>query len=139
MASAPATLESTTPAPKTAQRTGWVLSGIVIAFLVMDSTMKLLALPVVTQASAALGWPDDAGTARMLGALLLSITALYAVRRTSILGAILLTGYLGGAVATHARIGSPLLTHILFGVYLGVLAWAGLTLRNPKLRDLFAN
>ena len=101
--------------------------------------MKLLALPVVTQASAALGWPDDAGTARMLGALLLSITALYAVRRTSILGAILLTGYLGGAVATHARIGSPLLTHTLFGVYLGVLAWAGLALRNPKLRNLIAN
>ena len=89
--------------------------------------------------SAALGWPDDAGTARLLGALLLSITALYAVRRTSIVGAILLTGYLGGAVATHTRIGSPLFTHILFGVYLGVLAWAGLTLRNPKLRDLFAN
>jgi hypothetical protein len=98
----------------------------------------LLALPIVTEASAALGWPDDAGTARLLGALLLSITVLYAVPRTSVLGAILLTGYLGGAVATHARIGSPLFTHILFGVYLGVLAWAGLTLRNNKLRELFA-
>src|SRR5947208_8914551 len=116
MASAPATLESTTPAPKTARRTGWVLSGIVIAFLGMDSTMKLLALPVVTQASAALGWPGDAGTARLLGALLAAITLLYAVRRTSVFGAILLTGYLGGAVATHARIASPLFTHILFGV-----------------------
>jgi hypothetical protein len=105
----------------------------------MDVTMKLLALPVVTEASAALGWPDDAGTARLLGALLLSITVLYAVRRTSILGAILLTGYLGGAVATHARISSPLFTHILFGVYLGVLAWAGLYLRNQKLRELLAN
>jgi len=138
MATAPATSAHTAPS-KTAQRTGWVLSGIVIAFLLMDATMKLLALPVVTQASAALGWPDDAGTARLLGALLLSITALYAVRRTSIVGAILLTGYLGGAVATHARIGSPLLTHIFFGVYLGVFAWAGLYLRNPKLRELFAN
>jgi hypothetical protein len=105
----------------------------------MDATMKLLALPVVTEASAALGWPNDAGTARLLGALLLSITALYAIRRTSILGAILLTGYLGGAVATHARIGSPLFTHILFGVYLGVFAWGGLYLRNPKLRELIAN
>jgi hypothetical protein len=139
MATASATLESFAAPSKFALRTGWVLSGLVIAFLLMDVTMKLLALPVVTEASAALGWPDDAGTARLLGALLLSITVLYAVRRTSILGAILLTGYLGGAVATHARIGSPLFTHILFGVYLGVLAWAGLYLRNQKLRELLAN
>ena len=69
MATAPATFESPTASSTTAPRIGWVLSGIVIAFLVMDSTMKLLALPVVTQASAALGWPDDAGTARLLGAL----------------------------------------------------------------------
>ena len=124
---------------KNALWTGRIFSGLVIAFLLMDATMKLLALPVVTQASAALGWPDDAGTARLLGALLLLITALYAVRRTSIVGAILLTGYLGGAVATHARIGSPLLTHTLFGVYLGIIAWAGLHLRNPKLRELLAN
>jgi hypothetical protein len=138
MATASATLEHPAAPSRTALRTGWLLSGLVIAFLVMDSTMKLLALPIVTEASAALGWPDDAGTARLLGALLLSITVLYAVPRTSVLGAILLTGYLGGAVATHARIGSPLFTHILFGVYLGVLAWAGLTLRNNKLRELFA-
>lgn len=139
MATASATLELPAVPSKAALRTGWTLSGIVIAFLLMDSTMKLLALPVVTEASTALGWPGDAGTARLLGALLLSITLLYAVPRTSVLGAILLTGYLGGAVATHARIGSPLLTHVLFGVYLGVLAWAGLYLRNKKLRDLLAN
>jgi hypothetical protein len=139
MATALATPESPAAPSKAALRTGWILSGIVIAFLVMDATMKLLALPVVTQASAELGWPDDAGTARLLGALLGAITILYAIRRTSILGAILLTGYLGGAVATHARIESPLFTHILFGVYLGVLAWAGLYLRNQKLRDLLAN
>jgi hypothetical protein len=139
MATASATFKSPTAPSKGAQRTGWVLSGLVIAFLLMDATMKLLALPIVTEASAALGWPSDVGTARLLGALLLSITVLYAARRTSIVGAILLTGYLGGAVATHARIGSPLLTHTLFGVYLGVLAWAGLYLRNQKLRDLLAN
>jgi hypothetical protein len=139
MATASATFESSATPSKAAQRSGWILSGLVIAFLVMDATMKLLALPVVTEASAALGWPNDAGTARLLGAILLLITALYTIRRTSILGAILLTGYLGGAVATHARIGSPLFTHILFGVYLGIAAWAGLYLRNPKLRDLFAN
>jgi hypothetical protein len=139
MATASATLEHPAAPSRAAFRTGWILSGLVIAFLVMDSTMKLLALPVVTEASAALGWPNDAGTARLLGALLLSITVLYAVPRTAVLGAILLTGYLGGAVATHARIGSPLFTHILFGVYLGVLAWAGLYLRNSKLRDLLAS
>ena len=98
--------------------------------------MKLLALPVVTQASAALGWPDDAGTARLLGALLLSITALYAVRRTSILGAILLTGYLGGAIASHVRIDSPLFSHTLFGLYLGLMLWGGLWLRDGRLRSL---
>jgi hypothetical protein len=139
MATASTTFESPAAPSKAGQLSGWILSGLVVAFLVMDATMKLLALPVVTEASVALGWPGDAGTARLLGAILLSITALYAVRRTSILGAILLTGYLGGAVATHARIGSPLLTHILFGVYLGVAAWAGLYLRNPKLRELFAS
>lgn len=139
MATASATLEPPAAPSNKALRTGWMLTGLVIAFLLMDATMKLLALPVVIDASAALGWPDDAGTARLLGALLLSITVLYAARRTSIIGAILLTGYLGGAVATHARIGSPLFTHILFGLYLGVLAWAGLYLRNPKLRDLLTN
>jgi hypothetical protein len=139
MATVPLTVELPETPSKTALSAGLVLSGIVIAFLVMDATMKLLALPVVTQTSAAIGWPDDAGTARLLGALLLSITALYALPRTSILGAILLTGYLGGTVATHARISSPLFTHILFGVYLGVLAWAGLYLRNRKLRALLAN
>ena len=61
---------------------------------------------------------------------------LYAYRPTSLLGAILMTGYLGGAVATHARIGSPMLTHTLFGVYIGLLAWGGLWLRSPALRAL---
>jgi hypothetical protein len=139
MATALTTFESSAAPSKSALRAGWALSGLVVAFLLMDAAMKLLALPIVTEASAAIGWPDDAGTARLLGALLLSITILYAVRRTSIFGAILLSAYLGGAVATQARIGSPLLTHTLFGVYLGVVAWAGLYLRNPKLRELLAN
>jgi hypothetical protein len=72
----------------------------------------------------------------MLAPLLLTPTALYAWRPTAILGAILITAYLGGAVATHARIGSPLLSHTLFGVYLGVIVWAGLWLRDPRLRSL---
>ena len=116
--------------------TGRVLSGLVILFLLMDGAMKLAALPVVVDTTAQLGWPTDPAILRLLGALLIAATLLYAAPRTSILGAILLTAYLGGAVATHARIGSPLLTHTLFGVYLGVIAWGGLWLRDARLRAL---
>ena len=100
---------------------GWALSGLAIAFLLMDATMKLLALPVVLEASAPLGFPG-ADMARGLGTVLLICTLLYAAPRTAVLGAILLTGYLGGAVATHVRVGSPLFTHVLFGVYLAQLS-----------------
>jgi hypothetical protein len=116
-------------------RTGWVLSGLAILFLVMDSTMKLLALPVVVQACAALGL-GGVGTARALGAVLMVCTILYAAPRTVVLGAILLTGFLGGAVATHVRVGDPLFSHVLFGVYVGVIVWAGVYLRDPRLRML---
>jgi hypothetical protein len=114
---------------------GWTMSGLVIAFLLMDATMKLMVLPVVTQTSATLGFPG-AGMARALGEILLVCTILYAVPQTAVLGAVLLTGYLGGAVATQMRVGNPLFTHILFGVYLGVLLWSGLWLREPRLRAL---
>lgn len=114
---------------------GWALSGLAVAFLLMDATMKLLALPLVLEASAPLGFPG-ADMARSLGTVLLVCTLLYASPRTAILGAILLTGYLGGAIATHVRVGSPLFSHILFGVYLGVLLWGGLYLRDMRLRAL---
>jgi hypothetical protein len=114
---------------------GWILSGLAIAFLLMDATMKLLALPVVLEASGPLGFAGVA-MARVLGIILLICTALYIAPRTAVLGAILLTGYLGGAVATHVRVGSPLVTHILFGVYLGVFVWGGLYLRDPRVRAL---
>jgi hypothetical protein len=114
--------------------TGRVLSGLVIAFLLLDSAMKLLALPIVGETMVALGWPGDAGTARLLGVLTLGSALLYAVPRTALLGAILLTAYLGGAVATHVRVGSPLFSHVLFGVYIGIAAWGGLWLRDPRLR-----
>ena len=114
---------------------GRVMSGIVILFLVMDITMKLANLDVVAQASLQLGW--DPGTARMLGVILLMCTLLYAYPRTAILGAVLLTGYLGGAVAAHLRLSDPLFTHTLFGVYLGILVWGGLWLRDPGLRVIF--
>jgi uncharacterized membrane protein YphA (DoxX/SURF4 family) len=118
---------------------GRILSGFVVAFLLLDGAMKLLALPIVTETMGNLGWPATADMARLLGVLTIVSALLYAVPRTSLFGAILLTAYLGGAVATHARVGSPLLTHTFFGVYLGVAAWAGLYLRNTKLRDLLAN
>ena len=114
---------------------GWVMSGLVIAFLLMDATMKMLALPVVLEASGPLGFPG-AAMARGLGILLLLCTLLYAAPRTAVLGAILLTGYLGGAAATHVRVGSPLFTHVLFGVYLGLLLWGGLYLRDAAVRRL---
>ncbi len=116
-------------------RLGWLLSGLAILFLAMDSTMKLLALPVVIEAGAALGF-SGAGTARALGAILIVCTILYAAPRTAVLGAILLTGYLGGAAATHLRVGSPLFSHVLFGVYVGIVVWAGIYLREPNLRVL---
>ena len=87
--------------------------------------------------SPPLGIPVDATFYRELGAILAVCTLLYAWPRTQLLGAVLLTGYLGGAVATHLRVGSPLLSHTLFGVYVGLLVWGGLWLREPRLRALF--
>ncbi|WP_205007896.1 DoxX family protein [Sphingosinithalassobacter portus] len=117
-------------------RIGWILSGIVILFLVMDLAMKFAVLQPVIDTMAALGWPTDAPTIHILAILLAIGTGLYAWPRTALLGAILLTGYLGGAIATHARLGNPLLTHTLFGAYLGVAAWGGLWLRDPAVRAL---
>lgn len=115
---------------------GRALSGLAILFLVGDGAIKLVPLPVVVDTTAQLGWPTDAATLRLLGVVMLAATLLYALPRTALLGAILLTGYLGGAVATHARIGSPLFSHVLFGVYVGLLVWGGLWLRDARLRAL---
>jgi hypothetical protein len=112
----------------------YVMSGLVIVFMLLDGAMKLVPLDVVVQSTAALGYP--AGLARALGVLALLSTALYAFPRTAVLGAVLLTAYMGGAVATHLRVGNPLFTHILFGVYLAVLAWGGLFLRDRRIRAL---
>lgn len=113
---------------------GRVLSGLVVLFFILDSAMKIPPLQPVIDTMGPLGWPTDPGTTRMLAVLLLVPTALYAWRPTAVLGAILITAYLGGAVATHARIGSPLLSHTLFGLYIGLMAWGGLWLRDPRLR-----
>jgi hypothetical protein len=124
------------PARTPAYWAGWALSGLVIAFVVMDATMKLLAMSFVTEASIGLGYPGTAGFARELGVILSVCIFLYATPRTAVLGAILLTAYLGGAVASHLRLGHPLFSHVLFGVYLGVMAWGGLWLRDPRVRAL---
>jgi len=121
---------------RAAVRGGWALSGLAILFFLMDGGMKLAYLPVVAEATAQLGWPADRGTVTLLATLLLGSALLYAIPRTAMLGAILLTGYLGGAVATHARVGSPLFSHVLFGVYLGMIVWGGLWLRDPRIRAL---
>ncbi len=115
---------------------GRILSGLASVFFVMDAVMKLIQPQFVIEATRGIGWPADPVTLTILGCLLLISTALYLFRRTSVLGAILLTGYLGGAVASHARIGSPLFTHDLFGVYLGLFVWGGLWLRDPRIRAL---
>jgi hypothetical protein len=113
--------------------TGVALSGLAVAFLVLDATMKVLALPVSVSTTAELGYPADPTFIRGLGLVLLACTALYAAPATSVLGAILLTAWMGGAVASHLRHGDPLFTHVLFGVYGGILVWAGLWLREPGL------
>ena len=113
---------------------GRALSGLVIVFLLLDGAIKLVPLDVVTDTLVQLGYPPDAGIARTIGALTLACALLYAWPRTTLLGAVLLTGLLGGAMATHLRAGSPVATHLLFGLYLGVAAWAGLWLRDPRVR-----
>ena len=123
----------------TMRRVGWFLSGIAVLLLVMDAAMKVLALDVVTQATGQLGFPGSATFARGLGWLLLACTALHVVPRTTILGAILLTGYLGGAVAAHVRLGNPLFSHELFGVYVGLFVWGGAYLRDARVRAIFAS
>lgn len=115
---------------------GRVLSGLAIAFFVMDGVMKLIQPQFVIDSTQGIGWPADPVTLSVLGCLLLISTVLYLFPRTAVFGAILLTGYLGGAVASHARIGSPLLTHDLFGVYLGLFVWGGLWMRDLRIRAL---
>lgn len=115
---------------------GRVLSGLAILFLLMDGFIKLPPLPQVIETLQQLGYPATPTLARGLGVLSLLCTLLYAIPRTSVLGAILLTGLLGGAIASHLRAQSPIFSHLLFGVYIGALVWGGLYLRNARLRAL---
>src|SRR6185369_835048 len=112
---------------------GRVLSGLAITFLLLDAAMKLVPLAPVTDAMQGLGFAGSDTLARGLGVLLLACTILYAIPRTAPLGALLLTGYLGGAIAVQLRAGNPLFSHILFGGYIGLVLWAGLLLRHNPL------
>lgn len=113
---------------------GYAVTAFVILFLAFDSIIKVLALVPAVEATAQLGYPVAA--VRWIGLIELACVLLYALPRTSILGALLLTGHLGGAIATHVRVGSPLASHTLFPVYVALLVWAGLYLRDRRLREL---
>ena len=128
------------PGPALAPTRAWtiwagrLLNGLVVLFFVLDGGIKLVPLQPVIDTMNQLGWPTDPATSRLLGVVMLVLTVLYAYPRTAVLGAILMTGYLGGAIATHVRISSPIFTHQLFGFYVGVAVWGGLWLRHPHLR-----
>ena len=110
------------------------MTAVPALFLIMDAVGKLLKPRPVVEGTVQLGYSE--GVLLGLGIVLLVCTILYLVPRTAILGAILLTGYLGGAIATHVRVGNPLFSHVLFPVYVAVLLWGGLFLREPRLREL---
>ena len=114
--------------------TGRVVSWVIAALLLLDAVMKVLQVPQVMEGTMKAGYPAD--TVRPIGIILLVCLICYVIPRTSVLGAILLTGYLGGAVATNVRISTPLFSYILVAVYVGVLTWGGLFLRDERLREL---
>lgn len=115
---------------------GRVLSGLAIAFLAMDGAIKMVPIQPVTDSLKELGYPTSDGFARLLGVITLGGAALYAWPRTALLGAIVLTGLMGGAMASHVRLDHPLFTHSLFGLWLGLLIWGGLWLRDERVRRL---
>lgn len=118
------------------QWAGRILSGLAILFLAMDAAGKLFAPEMMIANSPQLGLPEEVGFHRMLGAILAICVALYAIPQSRFLGAILITGFLGGAIASHVRVGSPLFSHTLFGVYIGLMVWGGLWFRDERLRAL---
>ena len=113
---------------------GRVISALVVLFMLFDCITKIIKLPQVIDASAKMGFTVSMVVG--VGWTLLACVILYVIPQTSVLGAILLACYLGGAVATNVRVGAPLFTHILFPVYIAAMAWAGLYLRDSPLRAL---
>jgi hypothetical protein len=113
---------------------GWVMTGLVSAFLLFSSVIKLIGHPSVPETMSQLGWPLEHGLT--IGIIELVCVLLYLFPPTAVLGAVLETALLGGAVATHLRVGSPMFSHTLFGVYIGLWVWGGLFFRDPRLRAL---
>lgn len=120
---------------KIASIAGLAMTGLFTAFMVFDAGIKIIKMKVVADTLVPLGYDPEVGFP--IGIMEAILLTLHLYPRTAILGAVLLTGLFGGAVATHLRAGSPLFSHILFGVYLGALAWGGLWLRDRKLRAIF--
>jgi len=132
------TIESSVSVPVSKAKlwTARIMAGLVIAFMLMDSIFKLIPNDMVTAGSVELGY--QAHHIPVMGVLGFISILLFAIPRTQILGAILLTGYFGGAIATHVRLDNPLFSHILFPVYLAVLAWGSIWLKNESFRRLVA-
>ncbi|HMG34901.1 MAG TPA: DoxX family protein [Blastocatellia bacterium] len=128
------TVNQTQPASKTGVWTGRIISALAVLFLLFDGIMKLMIAGPVIDAHTQLGIPTH--LARPIGVLELLCVLIYLIPQTSVLGAVLLTGYLGGAVMTHLRIGDPLFSHTLFPIYVGVFLWGGLFLRDVRVRTL---
>ncbi len=124
----------THPGSTNARWAGRILSGLAVAFLTWDALIKLITLAPVAEAFTRLGYPVSLATG--IGILELVCVAIYAIPRTSLVGAVLLTGFLGGATATHVRVEDPLLTHTFFPIYVGLLIWGGLWLRDARVREL---
>jgi hypothetical protein len=124
------------PRAKTAKSIiiGRVMSGVISALLILDASVKIFPVKAVIEGSAQLGYPIE--TMQPIGITLLACVMLYLIPRTSVFGALLLTGYLGGAIATHVRVENPLFSHILFPTYVATVVWGGVYLRNPRLRAL---
>jgi hypothetical protein len=127
---------ATTSAPTStrARLAGRILSGLAIAFLTFDAAIKLIPNKMAIEGTLQLGW--QAHHVPIIGTLGLICLVLYVIPRTAPIGAILWTGYLGGAIATHLRIDNPLFSHILFPTYIAALLWGGLYLRDPRVRAL---
>jgi hypothetical protein len=115
---------------------GRILSGIAVAFLIFDAVGKLARVAPVLEGTVKMGYPEKAVVP--IGVLLIVGVALYVIPKTSVLGAIYLAAYLGGAVASHYRLGNPLATHTLFPVYVAVFLWGGLALRDPRVFAVLA-
>ena len=116
------------------RRFGWILSGIVIAFMVFDASADFLGIAAIKKATLETGYPLD--LLWVIGALSLICLVLYAIPATCVLGAIMLTGFLGGAITTHLRVAGTVTPEMIVSLLLGVLAWGGLWFRDPRLRAL---